>query len=143
MNDYLKLKEQHSTDYDNFPMFFAFNKKQFEEGMEKFGLKPTDTDKMCRGFGGAIYRKTDAKRMKDMVIRHNLETEQAIIADVKGDGFIFEMFNYELANHEYSYTMDATDTLEGLGMTMKQIQENEALANGFQRAINMQYDCSN
>jgi len=38
MNSYLELKEKHQKEVNEFPMFFAFNDKQFKEGMKKFGL---------------------------------------------------------------------------------------------------------
>ena len=34
MNTYLKLKNRHEKEFNNFPMFFAFNKKQFEIGCD-------------------------------------------------------------------------------------------------------------
>ena len=53
------------------------------------------------------------------------------------------MFNYELANHEYNYTGDLTDTLDALGLTIEDVtanaQMNEALlmAVRHQNAINL------
>lgn len=30
---YLELKKKHQKEFNEFPMFFAFNQKQFDEGM--------------------------------------------------------------------------------------------------------------
>ena len=45
------------------------------------------------------------------------------------------MFNYELANHEYCITWDITDTLESLGLTREDIENNKNLKNGLEKAI--------
>jgi hypothetical protein len=50
------------------------------------------------------------------------------------------MFNYELANHEYGYTQDLTDTLEALGLTMNEINADPRMANALKRAIAAQED---
>lgn len=44
------------------------------------------------------------------------------------------MFYYELKNHEYGYTCNANDTLETLGYTLEQIQSDQRLRRGFERA---------
>ena len=49
MNRYQEIKEKHQKDVDNFRMFFAFNRKQFDEGMRSIGLEPDNT--------GAIYKR--------------------------------------------------------------------------------------
>ena len=53
MNQYRVLKEKHEKEINNFPLMFAFSKKQFAEGMQKLGLKETNTDKIISiGVGG-------------------------------------------------------------------------------------------
>jgi hypothetical protein len=137
-NSYLTLKKKHQEEVNNFPMAFAFNNKQFEEAMEKLGLKKTDTDKVYSFVGGGIYRKTDAKALREMFDKHEKEMQEAIDQDTTGEGFIFDMFNYELANHEFGYTWDSESTLEALGLTMEEVQANEKLLHGFNKAKKMQ-----
>ena len=43
---YLELKWKHQKEFNEFPMFFAFNRKQFDEGMKTLGLKPNQTNKV-------------------------------------------------------------------------------------------------
>ena len=43
---YLKLKEKHQKEVNDFPFGFAFSNQQFKEMIEKFGLKEKDTDKI-------------------------------------------------------------------------------------------------
>lgn len=135
MNKYLELHEKQQAEVESFPMFFAFNNKQFEEGMRSLGLSPGDTAKIYKlGNTGGFYRKSDAPAFREMMERHAKEMEDAIEADPTGDGFIFDMFNYELANHEYGYTHDPEPTLECLGLTMAQIQADPRLLHGWRKA---------
>lgn len=136
MNKYTELKSKHQKEVDAFPFGFAFNQKQFDEMMIKWGLTPDDTDKIYKIGGGGYIRKTDADAMHEMFDRHEAEWSIAI----QDEEFVFEMFNYELANHEYSYTGDLTDTLEALGLTMDIINETPGMADALTRAIAAQED---
>lgn len=138
MNKYDELRTKQQKEIDNFPFMWAFNKKQFSEGMEKLGLKETDTDQIYSIGSGGYIRKTDSDKLKEMLDRHAEEMKQAIEEDTTGDGFIFDMFYYELANHEYSYTGDITDTLECLGLTEEEVNADERLLHGLKRAIRKQ-----
>lgn len=137
MNKYTALKSKHQKEVDEFPFGFAFNQKQFEEMMSKWGLTPDDTDKIYSIGGGGYVRKSDAEAMHKMFERHELERK---MARKHGDDYLFEMFNYELANHEYSYTQDLTDTLEALGLTMEEINADPRMADALKRAIAAQED---
>lgn len=138
MNKYDELRAKQQKEIDNFPFMWAFNKKQFSEGMEKLGLKETDIDKIYSIGSGGYIRKTDSDKLKEMLDRHTEEMKRAIEEDTTGDGFIFDMFYYELANHEYSYTGDITDTLECLGLTEEEVNADERLLHGLNRAIRKQ-----
>ena len=141
MNKYLELKENHKKDVENFPMFFAFNKKQFDEGMCKLGLEPNETGAILKlGKTGGFFRKTDEPAFSEMMKRHDAEMKAAIDKDPTGEGFIFDMFNYELSNHEYCYTGDLTDTLLALGITKDEINASDKFKKGLRKAIKMQVD---
>lgn len=75
--------------------------------MEKWGLdarKQADLDKVYSiGYGGYIQKK-DADLLHETRARHDAEMAAAIAEDTTGEGFIYEMFLYELYNHEYGYT---------------------------------------
>lgn len=135
MNEYIKMKTRHQAEVDAFPMFFAFSNKQFAEGMEKLGLKPEDTDKIYKlGSTGGFYRRSDSEALFNMFTRHTEEMEKAIEADKTGDGFIYDMFNYELANHEYCITYDREPTLDALGMTEEDLLNDPRLLHGMNKA---------
>lgn len=138
MSKYTELKAKHQAEVDAFPFGFAFNTKQFNEMMEKWGLTPDDTDKIYSIGGGGYVRKSDAEAMEKMFERHELERK---MARKHGDDYLFEMFNYELANHEYGYTHDLTDTLDALGLTIDEINADPKMADALKRAIAAQEDC--
>ena len=134
MNAYRELRDRHQKETNDFPMFFAFSEKQFEEGMAKFGLGPNETDKIYSlGYGG-YYLRTDSERLREMFDRHEREHKEAIAADKKGTGYIFDMFCYELGNHEYGYTWDLEPALDALGLTLEEIENSHALTRGLKKA---------
>ena len=136
MSEYSALKNRHQQEVNDFPFFFAFSKEQFEKGMAEFGLTPNDTDKIYKyGSTGGFYLRTDAPRLKEMFDRHDKEKQEALAADTKGNGYIYQMFLYELANHEYGYTGDITDTLDALGLTEEEIANSKPLLRGLNKAI--------
>jgi len=138
-NHYLAMKTAHQKEWDAFPMFFAFNEQQFAEGMKKLGLAPHQTEMLCAlGRTGGYIRKSDREKLQEMMDRQCREKEEAIASDLSGEGFIREMFSYELSNHEYCYTEDLTDTLSALGLSEEQINNNDALRHGLALAISEQ-----
>lgn len=79
-------------------MFFAFTQESFEKGMKKLGLNPLEVDKIYKiGYTGGFYKREDSKMLYKMFERHSKELQKAIKNDKTRDGFIFQMFNYELA----------------------------------------------
>lgn len=135
MNRYADLKQRQQQEFDAFPMQFAFSNQQFAEAMAALGLAPTDTDKVYRAPGGGIYRREDGPRFKEMLERFDRELQLAIAGDKTGDGFIYEMFLYELDAHEYGYTMDRSDTLDALGYTADEVLGDPRLKRGIEKAV--------
>lgn len=135
-NKYLKLKDKQQKEIDNFPFGFAFSDEQFKEMMNKWGLTENDTDKIYSLDYGTFIRKTDTQAMENMFSRQTKEIWDEISKDIDGTGFIYDMFVYELANREYCYTRDEKETLDYLGITKEDIQNNTNLKNGLRKAIN-------
>ena len=131
MNKYTELKSKHQKEIDAFPFGFAFNKDQFDEMMAEWGLKPTNRSQIIYIGEGSFVRKSDYKSMQEMFSRHEAERKESM----KDDDYLYQMFNYELANHEYSYTYDLTDTLDALGLTMEEINADPRMADALKRAI--------
>ena len=133
-NSYLTLKAETGKEIDAFPMMFAFSMKQFEEGMKELGLPKDDTDKIMSIPGGGFIRKTDKDALMDLFKRHTDKHLAAIKADTDGTGYIFEMFDYELGNHEYNYTYDPEPALDSLGLTLQEVEANPIMLAAFNRA---------
>ena len=134
MNRYADLKQRQQQEFGTFPMQYAFSNQQFAEGMAALGLKPADTDKIYKVPGGGFYRREDGSRLKTMIDRFDQELHEAVAGDKTGDGFIYEMFLYELENYEYGCTMDLSETLDALGYTPEDIQADPRLSHGLERA---------
>lgn len=134
MNKYEEMKEKHQKEFDQFPMKFAFTDKQFKESMEALGLTENDTDKIIGIGAGGFIKKSDLKSYTEMCQKAEKEMQEAIENDKTGEGFIKDMFKYELANHEYCITYELDDTLDALGLTLEEINNNQALKNGLKLA---------
>lgn len=133
-NQYREMSRKHQEEVNNFPMKFAFGDKQFENMMAEWNLTMNDLDKIVStGYGGYML-KSDVESYKAMGKRHSEELKQAIENDKTGDGFIYDMFIYELANHEYGCTGEVEDTLEALGMTLEEINENPVMKKALEKA---------
>ena len=136
MNKYSELRQRQQQEFNALPLGFAFSQKQFGEMMEEWGLDPEkDLDKIYRIPGGGYVQKKDADLLHQTTERHNKEMEAAIAEDKTGEGFIYEMFLYELDNHEYGYTRDTEDTLDALGYTAEEILGDPCLKRGIEKAV--------
>jgi hypothetical protein len=136
LNKYTELKSKQQKEVDAFPFGFAFNKDQYDIMMDKWGLKPTHRSQIIYIGGGSFVRKSDYKAMHEMFALHEAEHKAAM----KDDEYLYQMFNYELGNHEYGYTQDLTDTLEALGLTIDEINADPRMADALKRAIAAQED---
>ena len=135
-NEYKVLKEKLEKEFNEFPMKFAFSNQQFEEGMKELGLTVNDTDKIVPISGGGFIRKSDVETFNEMNRRHREEEKKAIENDPTGEGYIKDMFEYELGNHEYGYTHDLDETLSALRLTIKDINNDERLKHGLELVLN-------
>ena len=126
-NEYVNLVRKQEKEFNNFPMFFAYNEKQYEEGKQTLGVID---DKEIYSIGYGYIRKSDKQSFNNMLERHNKEFKQSIENDKTGEGFIYDMFLYELENHEYFITYELDDTLDALNLTLDEILNSSTLKNG-------------
>lgn len=133
-NAYVKLKEQHQRELSEFPWFVAFDQKQFEDGMLKLGLDPGDKDSVMSVPPGIIIRKEDENDYYMMHHRWKEEHLESIEDDESGFGYVYDMFSYELNNHEFSYTADPSDAIEASGFSENMINFVPKLHNPFELA---------
>lgn len=134
MNTYRQLKNKQQKELDAFPLGAAFSDKQFAKMMQKWGLTVDDTDKIISIGAGCFIRKSDKEAFFNMLEKLKKEMQDAIAADKTGDGFIFDMFYYELANHEYCITYEYDETFDALGLTEEQVNADKRLLHGLNKA---------
>jgi len=137
-NIYVELKKKHQTEMNDFPKIVALSNEQLVEGMRSKGLKPSDTKKLKNIGYGVFVLLDDWDKYKDMVLRHKAELDAAIKQDETGSGFIYTMFDYELANHEYCVTGEVEDALNALGLTLEQVNADKRLLYGMKKACKNQ-----
>lgn len=134
LDHYLTLKNKIRDEGNAFPYGFAFSDEQFDRMMEKWGLGPTDTDKIVQLGMGAFVRKADIKAMQEMWRRHDKMIADAVAEDKTGEGFVYEAFLYELQNHEYLFNYDKEQILNTINLSLKDLEENNIIADAFKRA---------
>ena len=136
MESYIEMKKRHQKEVNAFPMAFAFTQEGLQEALAKLGLGPAETDKVCTIYGfGDIVRKSDVPAFEAMTRRHKDELNSAIAEDASGEGFIYEMFQHELLNHEYPLTDDLEETLAALCLSEEDFEKNPMLEVGLNKAI--------
>ena len=128
---YKELKQRQQAEVNAFPMAFAFSVRQFEEGMKKLGLSPSEREKVVSIRGGGFIRKDDQEALMEMFRQHKRQRKIAAAADKTGTGYLLEMFRSELANHEYGYTRDPEPALDALGLTEQEIAGDKRLCTAY------------
>ena len=110
--------------------FFAFSDEQFTEGLQSLGLedKPGSLRKLYRLNGGGFILKEHYPKLKDAAEAAADEFTDRANDPETGDRFLYEAFLEELYNHEFSYTGDARDALDALGLEIEDMT-------GHQRAL--------
>ena len=136
METYRQMKDRQQKEVNDFLKkyaFFAFSKDQFEKGMKSLGL--SDTEKLCYlGYSGGYILKEHVSEFAEMMKRFDEERAAAIADQEHGKEFALQMFRYELANHEYTYTLDFYETIEALGYSVDDINNNDRLLEALREA---------
>lgn len=126
---YLELKKTHSKEISDFPMFFAFNQQQFEQGLEKIGA--TKEEIVHIGAGGYM-KQEHFSSFQDMLERHEQEHQAKMLND---EDYAYHMMKHELANHEYVLTGDLKPSFEACHITTQLLNRKSKLKNAVNRAI--------
>ena len=135
MESYREMRERQQKEFNELPLGFAFSNEQFAEMMKGWGLDPDkDLNKIYRIPGGGYIQRKDHDHFHEVLERQDAEMTAAKAADADGTGFLYQMFRYELANHEYGYTGEYEDTLDALGYTWDDINKSEALKHALRTA---------
>lgn len=116
MESYAQLKQRHEKEFSKLEgIFFAFSTEQFFRGVKAIGLDPQDYDKQSiTMFAMGSYCLTSTyPQLQELVDRH--EKEMNLLKN-DPDRFVKALV-YELQNHEYCYTYEASDALNVFGLT--------------------------
>lgn len=135
---YAQYKIWVQNKFNALPIYYAFGKKQFNEMLEKHfnGMSADDAPKYLYATNsGGYYLRTDAEQIHNTITEIDETLKRLISEDTTGDGFIYQMFIYELANHEYIITRDETETLDAVGITAEDLENNPAIKHGLKKAI--------
>ena len=142
MESYREMRARQQAEVNALPLGYAYGDKQFAEMMSKWGLEPTDTDKIYKlGVPGCFYQRKDSDVIKATFDRHTKEFNDAIESDITGEDFIYQMFVDELFDHEYSYTYDSDDAIYACGFTSEEVFASEKLSNALNKACNYVMSC--
>lgn len=136
MNPYQALKDQHQAEVNNFPIKCAFTKDRLKEIMREWSLPEDDFSTLAEVGPSSFIRKSDLPEWRNLIQRHNKELNDKILADKNGTEFVYQMFMYELGNHEWIITYDLHDALAALNLTEDKVYANPTLLKGLKRAMN-------
>ena len=133
MNKYTKVQAIRREEINNFPIGFAFSNKQFEEAKEKLNVK--SNDELLKTQAGGFIRKADKEAYTALFAKIDKEDKEFL----SDDDYMFQGFLYELANHEFCYTGDPTDTLICFGLSLEDLYNDSRLLEIFKKAKSEYY----
>lgn len=119
-----QLKNRHKAELNDFIdnyVFFAFNNEQFEEGLKKLNCTKAD---VVGFYGSGFILKTKVADYINLAKKHKAELSKKAKEDKEGQ---IKLLAYELSNHEYSYTHDASDAIRSLGFKVSKTVLNKAI----------------
>ena len=134
IKDYYTWKEKNNKEFNDFisaNVFFAFSNKQFQEGLDKFGIKKEEIkEKLCNYVGGGFMLKSAVKE-HNKIVKKLHKTERKYLSKYKN---LYSALLYEMYNHECGYTWNFKECLYPLGFTSKDLKTNKQLYKAFQQA---------
>lgn len=114
--------------------FFAFSQEQFRAGLQKLGIAPDAEKVVIPISGGGFILKEKADDFRKLLADFDGERQTALADPETGGQFARDMFLYELANHEYTYTGNTEETLDYLGYKLSDIENSPQLKTALQQA---------
>jgi len=100
--NYQEYREKRQKEFDELPIFYAFNDKQFEEALAERGLTLNNLDQLYKLPAGGFYLKKDHEKIKAF-----FEQPDQLPELMKNFDFAESAFYYEMCNHEYIYNWEA------------------------------------
>ncbi|MBK3975982.1 hypothetical protein, partial [Staphylococcus aureus] len=119
-NLYVEFKKRKRKKINDFDMFFAFDNKQLENGLEKLNVNKNEI--VSIGMNGFI-RKSDVQKFKNML--NNFKEEHT--KNMKNDDYVYHMFKYQMAYHDYIISYDDEEILDVCNVIEHQFIEEERM----------------
>jgi len=121
--NYSEFKQKRDEAVSALPIFYAFNDKQFEEGMKNLGLNADELNLILSLGGGGYIKKTD----RQMIIQSFKDAENDFAELMKDDTFFIDAVSYELGNHEFCITYDPSDALAAVSLSIDAVNADERM----------------
>lgn len=132
METYREMHARHQSEINALPLKFAFGIEQFKRMCDSWGFTVDEAPSMIyHGGAGMYYLRKDSALIRDTFKRCNDEEYNAIISNFD---FAVEAFEYEMYNHEYSYTMDAEEVIDSIGLEWADFEAFPMLVDAFKKA---------
>ena len=114
---YKEYKKQRQESFNQLPIFVTFNQGALNSWVEK--IKPFKP--ISLGYSSFI-----SSEFLPQLEEHSKKWDKIILEKMQEKDFLKEAFKYEMANHEYSYTLEPEDTLAALGFkSLEQLNKIE------------------
>lgn len=139
-NSYKELIDKQMAETNSFPVKTANNNEQFEKIVNEWNLSFDENSDnyygkqlIPLGLGMYIHKK-DARAFNNMLNRHRKEHLKAIEEDTTGEGYIYDMFVYELQKHKYKYNSCVEEILQTLDISVETLLQNAVMNRAFAKA---------
>lgn len=139
-NSYKELIDKQMAETNSFPVKTANNNEQFEKIVNEWNLSFDENSDnyygkqlIPLGLGMYIHKK-DARAFNNMLNRHRKEHLKAIEEDTTGEGYIYDMFVYELQKHKYKYNSCVEEVLQTLNISVETLLQNSVMNRAFAKA---------
>ena len=128
---YAEWNNKKQAEFNKLPIKFAFSQEQFNRILEEFGLNEDNcVEKLTRVSSGSYMLKEEVYLLDNLLSQHEKEFEELL----KDDEFVYDMFIYELGNHEYQICEDDEDVINGCGLKISQINNDKRLLSLYNKA---------
>lgn len=129
--DFKLAQEKEVNEFTSKYCFWAFGQDQLNKKLAELGITEEELQEKYIGFHGGAMRADKANDYLELLKRHFNQLQEHL----KDADFALAAFKYELASHEYGYTYDETPSLRVLGLSARDVADNEVLRNAFVKAV--------
>ena len=117
----LDLEETTSKKSKELGVFYAFSNDQLIEGLNALNVTKEDAKKRIVNIGqGCFILRENADKWLNLFVEYGKQLNDAL----KDEAFLLDALVYELRNHEYCISWDATDALDMLSIKKEDIPKH-------------------